>query len=91
MAATLAKQYGGAMPGTSGTPGPSNRYVTDQDPRLATAEDAAAGVASLSEEAVTVADLLLTVRWLHKRLALLEAVNGTDGAIDMPAEAARFL
>ena len=30
-----AKQYGTAMPGTVGVPSAANKYVTDQDPRLA--------------------------------------------------------
>lgn len=35
MAATPAKQYGAALPGTHGTPSATNKYVTDSDPRLA--------------------------------------------------------
>lgn len=87
MAATVAKQYGLALPGTSGTPSATNKYVTDADPRLATVADLETSVGTLETDSVEVEEVLGLVRWLAARVALLEAVVGTNDAIDPPAEA----
>lgn len=86
MATTVAKQYGNALPGTSGTPSATNRYVTDADPRLTNALATEATVAELEQESVTLADVLRLVSWLSARVQLLEAVTGTVDAIAPPPE-----
>lgn len=90
MAATTAKQYGPALVGTHGTPSSTNKYVTDSDPRFDAAEETAEDVAALETQALTINDLAAVVRWLHARVKLLEAVNGTAGAFTPPEEAALF-
>jgi hypothetical protein len=87
MAASVAKQYGAAMPGTSGTPSDANRYVTDADPRLETVGTLETSVSELESGSVDLDEVLGLVRWLAARVALLEAVVGTNDAIDPPAEA----